>query len=158
MSTATGSLQAALHRVALSLDALIVNGTQFGLLHPVPGFLDKVAGILVADLGRLEASVGDEAEVAALSAACSRALQRMKGLEGFRRQSWFDILASVAALIEERAAFMRLVREIEERLGIVQPFHLARSAHSAEAVDAFLTTLDKAFAEEWTLANDRDAA
>ncbi len=50
----------AICRVALSLDGLLVNGLQFGVLRPAAdGFLEVAGGGLLADLAALGEQVRD---------------------------------------------------------------------------------------------------
>jgi hypothetical protein len=52
--------QAALYRLALSLDEFLVNGIQFGVFQRdiFGGFLSKIAKALLGDLGNLEKQLG----------------------------------------------------------------------------------------------------
>jgi hypothetical protein len=150
------TLQAAIHRVALSLDSLLVNGLQYGVLQrpPIEGFLRGAADSLKRDVDALEEFVQDSPEtaefVAGLQEAGRQVAGEVEGLASFRGQPLEDVRSAVAQVLRLREECVRRIQQLEACLRTPKPFHVSRPPHSAAAVDAFLAGLGRAFTEEWS--------
>lgn len=152
------AIQGAVYRVALSLDALLLNGLQYGVLQPVPAdsFLQGLAGGLVSDALNLEEQVqrshdGDAEQVAeALRADVERLTSQVTALASFRSQALPHVRSAVAQVLRLREECVREIQELERCLRTPKPFYPTRPPHSAAAVDDFLATLDRAFVQEWS--------
>jgi 16S rRNA C1402 (ribose-2'-O) methylase RsmI len=157
-------IQEAIYRVALSLDALLVNGIQQGVLHHnvFPGFLEKTEESLKQDLTSLEEQTPlvcgvsqpqVTAILASLAARCQQLMDLVTGLASFTTlplQRLRSILAHIPLL---RGECVQLIQELEARCHVPKPFYQSRPGHSTAAVDEFLANLDRAFVEAWNAAN-----
>src|SRR4051812_24952512 len=87
-------VQGAVYRVALSLDAFLLNGIPYGVLQQVPaeGFVQKTTGSLLGDLVSLEEQVAHAPVVgqpktaellASLRARCEQLVDLVSGLSSF---------------------------------------------------------------------------
>src|SRR5437773_271153 len=100
-------VQAAIYRVALSLDSFLLNGIPYGVLQEAmfPGFLEKVAGNLLTPLASLEqhapyAPPSSQSKVreilAALRGKCQQLIDLVTGLRSFRTLPLQQVRASVS--------------------------------------------------------------
>lgn len=146
----TLSIQSALHRVALSVDTLLVNGLPYGVLQPAAGegFLQQVIDSLMADLASLDAQIGN-ASVAPLRANIEELTRMARDLSSFRTQPLSLARWHLERIRFVRAACVQQIQQLETRFGIPKPFDQARPAHSAAAVEAFLAQLEDALVREW---------
>lgn len=153
-------VQGAIYGVALSLDAFLVNGIQFGVLQRAvfDGFLQKTANNLLRDLASLEeqaphAPVLSQPQVtealAALRARCQELIDLVTGLSSFRDLSLEQLRATVSQVPLLREACVQRIQDLEGCFRIPKPFYPSRPAHSTVAVNDFLANLERAFAEEW---------
>jgi hypothetical protein len=146
------AIQRAIHRLALSLDAVLVNGLQYGVLQPVggEGFLRKTIDTLMADLVRLEGLVGTSA--APLRMHVEELTGMATALSPFRTWPLPLVEASVGRIRQQREACMLHIQQLETGLGVPNHYHLSRPTQAAAAVEAFLAQLDDAFVREWSAA------
>jgi hypothetical protein len=153
-------VQGAIYGVALSLDAFLLNGIQYGVLEPAVfnGFLQKVAGNLLRDLVRLEeqashACTTSQPQVtealAALRARCQELIDLVSGLGSFRTLSLEQLRSTVAQIPHLRQACVQLLQELEGFFQTPQRFYQSRPAHSTAAVNDFLANLERSFVQEW---------
>lgn len=154
------TLQNGLYQVALSLDALLVNGIQFGVLADLGsnGFLDKVAAQLQWDLAGLEEQAslfptvgGTEvgATLAELRATCDEVLECVRELRAFRTSPLERLTPLASQLICLREQGVLLIEKLEECVRIPQPFYRNRPAASTAAVKAFLNDLERTLIQAW---------
>lgn len=143
------AIQGAIHRFALSLDAVLVNGVSFGILQPVggEGFLRKTINTVMADLARIEGQVGTSA--APLRLHAEQLVETALALAAFRSWPLSLVESTVDRLRRQREACMTQVRQLETAVGVPNHYHLSRPAHAAAAVEAFLSDLNDAFVREW---------
>jgi hypothetical protein len=153
-------VQEAIYRVALSLDAFLLNGIPYGVIQRdvFNGFLQTTAGNLLTELARLEeeaphAAVASQSKVgelvASLRTRCQQLIDLMTGLSSFRTQSLEQLRSTVSQIPLLREQCVQLIQELEGWLRTPQPFYQSRPAHSAATVNDFLSNLECAFAEEW---------
>jgi hypothetical protein len=157
-------VQAAIYGVALSLDAFLLNGVQYGVLQQAtfPGFLEKTAGNLTRDLANLEKQV-EKGPVAgqpriaellgALRTTCRQLIDLVTGLGSLRALSLEQVRSSVSLIPLLRGECVQLIQELEVSLGTPKPFYPSRPAHSSAAMTAFLANLERGFTEAWAAAN-----
>jgi hypothetical protein len=154
-------VQAAIYRVALALDAFLVNGIPYGVIHRdvINGFLEKAARNLLTELASLEeqaphAPVTSQPQVtevlAALRATCQRLVDLVTGLRSFRTLPLEQVRATVSQIPLLREAGVGLIQQLEECFRTPQPFYPSRPAHATAAVDDFLANLERAFTQEWS--------
>ena len=102
-------IQGAIYGVALSLDALLLNGIQYGVLQRAVcnGFLQKTASNLLRDLTRLEEQAPhapatsqpqDTKALAALRAKCQQLIHLVTGLTSFRTHIWKGVVVVPCSL------------------------------------------------------------
>lgn len=158
-------IQGAIYRVALSLDAFLVNGLQYGVLRQVTanGFLQKAAGTLLSDLTSLEeqarrAPATSQLKVtealAGLRGKCQRLVDLVTGLSSFRTLPLEQLRSSVSQIPVLREGCVNQIQELEACLRTPEPFYQSRPAHSAAAVNDFLVNLEGIFAQEWSASTD----
>jgi hypothetical protein len=153
-------VQAAIARVALSLDAFLVNGIPNGVLNrPVfDGFLEKAAGSLLDQLTELEdfargapvprqAKIGED--LAALRTGCQQLIDLVTGLISFRTLPLAQVRAVVSRIAPLRAGCVCLIEELEVQLQTTEHFFQSRPSHSAASLNAFLANLEAIFVQEW---------
>jgi hypothetical protein len=157
-------VQGAIYEVALSLDAFLMNGIQYGVLQRAlfPEFLQKTAANLLRDLASLEeqaphasgASQDKIAELlASLRARCQQLVDLVAGLSSFRTLSLDQVRSTVSQVSLLRGECVQRIQELETCWGIPQPFYQSRPSRSTVAVNDFLANLERAFTEEWAAAN-----
>jgi hypothetical protein len=157
-------VQAAIYGVALSLDAFLLNGIQFGVLQPTVGngFLQKTASNLLRDLASLEEQgrhapatspprVGEV--LAALRATCQQVIELITGLSSFRTFPLQQLRATVSQIPVLRGECVQRIRELEACFQTPQPFYQSRPSSSSAAVNDFLANLQQLFAKQWAAAN-----
>lgn len=153
-------IQAAIYRVALSLDSFLVNGIQYGVLQRVAsdGFLERAAASLRSELDNLEEQAPNAPVVgqpkitellASLRARCQQLVDLVVGLRSFRTLPLGQVRHTVSQIPILRQACVQLIQELEGGFGTPQPFYQSRPAHSTVTVNDFLATLEHLFAEEW---------
>jgi hypothetical protein len=156
-------VQQAIYAVALSLDAFLVNGIQYGVLQQdaFEGFLDKVAGNLLRDLADLETKdlqVPANGEprarelMAALRAKCQQLIGLLTGLRSFRTCPLQQLGSSLSQIPLLRGDCVRLIQELESCFRTPRPFYQSRPAHSTANVNDFLTDLERTFLGQWSPA------
>lgn len=132
-------VQAAIYGVALSLDAFLLNGISYGVLQQAvfPGFLEKTAGNLTRDLGRLEEQAAnvpgaDQCGIAELLAAlksrCQELIELVTGLRSFKALSLEQVRATVARIPLVRDVCVQRIQELEVRLGTPRPIYQSHPA------------------------------
>jgi hypothetical protein len=154
-------IQGAIYRVALSLDAFLVNGLQYGVLRQFTanGFLQRAAGTLLSDLTSLEeqarrapatSQLKLTEALAGLRASCQRLVDLVMELRSFRTLSLEQLRSTVSQVPVLRDACVNQIQELEACLRTPEPFYQSRPAHSAAAVNGFLTNLEGVFVQEWS--------
>jgi hypothetical protein len=154
-------VQGAIYGLALSLDAFLLNGIQYGLLRRVSpnGFLQNTASNLLRDLASLEEEAGRAvvtsrskvAELlAALRAKCEQIVELVTRLGSFRALPLEELRTIVSRIPPLRAECVQLIQELEACCGTPKPFYQSRSAQSSASVNDFLTNLERVFTEEWS--------
>lgn len=152
-------VQAAIFRVALSLDSFLLNGIQYGVVQRVTanGFLQKTAGSLLSDLASLEeqaahAPATEQPRVteilAALRARCQRVIDLVRGLTSFRTLSLQQLHATVSQIPLLRGECVQLIQELEACFRTTKLFYQSRPSHSTAAINDFLANLQRFFADE----------
>ena len=152
-------VQAAIYRVALSLDAFLLNGIPYGVLHEAmfPGFLEKVADNLLTPLASLEghaphapdASQPKIREVlAAMRAKCQQLIDLVTGLLSFRTLPPQQVRATLSRLPLLRGECVQMLQELEVCFQTPTPFYPSRPSHSITTMNDFLANLDRMFDEE----------
>lgn len=160
------ALQNGLYQVALSLDAVLVNGIQFGVLADLGSneFLDKVAAQLQRDLARLEeqatlfptaggTDVG--ATLAELRTTCDEVLECVRELLTFRTSPLERLTHLASQLICLRENGVLLIEKLEECARVPQPFYRSRPTTSTAAVKAFLNDLERVLIQAWKDTSQR---
>jgi hypothetical protein len=154
----------AIYRVALSLDAFLLNGIPCGVIHRdiFDGFIEKTASTLLGELSHLENQVAQRPvtsqhrvteTLAALRTKCQQLIDVVTGLTSFRALSLEELRSTISQIPLLREECAQLIGELEACLGTPQPFYLSRPAHAAAAVEGFLTNLQQIFTEAWAAAN-----
>jgi hypothetical protein len=157
-------VQAAIYGMAISLDAFLLNGIQFGVLQRAGGngFLQKTASNLLRDLASLEehgrqAPATSQPRVdevlAALRATCQQVIDLVTGLSSFRTFPLQQLRATVSQITLLRGECVQRIQELEACFQTSRPFYQSRPGHSTAAVNDFLANLQQLFAEEWAAAN-----
>jgi len=153
--------QSALWRVALSLDAFVVNGIPLGVIQGavLPGFLEKVSGNLTRELDDLEkraASHGltDSAAtpLTALRANCDALIRVVCELSGFRTLPLSLLHSAVQQVRDARADCVQTIQDLETQWGIAPEFYQSRP-QATQAADDFLAGLEQTIADEWHAAH-----
>ncbi|MFO0964449.1 MAG: hypothetical protein U0793_02515 [Gemmataceae bacterium] len=160
-SLAAQELQGTIYRVALSLDALLLNGIHLGILQQAAeGFVAKLANKLCDDLGDLEEGIqtaGSDpmarAIFAALRAKCEELIHVVTEMASFRKWSLDQVHNDAASILSLRADCVELIQRLENHLGTPKAFYQSRPRQSTEDVDRFLAGLEQTFQEEWRVAN-----
>jgi hypothetical protein len=153
-------VQAAIYRVALSLDSFLLNGIPYGVIRrdAFNGFLEQRASTLLAELASLEehapeAPVASQPKVrevlAALRAKCQQLIDLATGLGSFKTLPLQQLRATVAPIPLLRGECVQLLQELEACFRTPKPFYPSRPSHSAATVDDFLANLERLFEEEW---------
>ena len=153
-------VQTAIYGVALSLDAFLVNGIQYGVLQRAvfTGFLQKTASTLLKDLAILEeqaahASITHEAKVtealAALRARCQQLIDLVTELNSFRDLPPQLLRSTISRVLLLRQECVELIQELEAQFRTPEPFYQSRPCYSTDAVNDFLGNLQRVFAEAW---------
>ena len=159
-------LQSAIYGAALSLDAFLLNGIQFGLLPRIAfgDFLQQTAGNLLRDLDTLDEQTGQalkgEPEIpgvlSSIRSRCRMLIGLVMGLRSFRSLPLPEVRLAVSQIAPLRAQCVRLIEDLEACLDTSKPFYRSRPERSTEAIDDFLSKLEPAFVEEWTASNSVD--
>jgi hypothetical protein len=150
--------------VALSLDAFLLNGIQYGVLQRAvfPAFLGKTSSILLRDLTSLEdqapqAPGGSQPKVtevlAGLRAKCHQLIELIGGLSSFRTLPLQQVRVTVAQTLRLREECVQLIQELEGCFRTPKPFYSTRPSDSTATVTEFLGNLECVFTEEWTASN-----
>ncbi len=153
------AVQGAIYGVALSLDAFLLNGLPYGVLHEAvfPGFLEKVADNLMRDLASLEqhsphapdASQPKIRQVlAALRATCQQLIDLVTGLCSFRTLPIQEVRATLSRIPSIRGECAQMLQELEVCFQTPTPFYQSRPSHSITMMNDFLANLDRLFEEE----------
>lgn len=162
-------VQAAIYRVALSLDAFLLNGIPYGVIHRdlFNGFVAKTASNMMRELASLEvqaphAAIANQSEVAAILAALGARAQQLidlvTGLSSFRTQSLQQLRSTISQIPLLRGECVQLIQELEDCLQTPKPFYQSRPAHSTAAVNDFLTNLEGVFIQEWNASGEYTGA
>jgi 16S rRNA C1402 (ribose-2'-O) methylase RsmI len=155
----SSEVQAAIYRVALSLDSFILNGIPYGVIHRdlFNGFLEKTASDLLTELASLEhhapeAPITSQAKVrellAALQAKCQQLIDLTTSLNSFRILPVQQLGAKLSQVPLLRAECVQLIQDLEAHFRTPKPFYENRPSHSIAAVNAFLANLERMFEEE----------
>jgi hypothetical protein len=160
-SVEDGQIQAGVYRVALALDAFLVNGIQYGILsgNASGGFLEMTAGNFKRDLAELEGLLVGAKPTAkelcvALRDGCQQLIDHVEGLSSFRDLPLQSMRAAVAQVPILRSDCVRLLQETETVFQTSQLFYQSRPASSTAAVSDFLATLERAFTDKWHAARE----
>ncbi|HYV37643.1 MAG TPA: hypothetical protein VE988_18200 [Gemmataceae bacterium] len=158
-------LQDAIYRVALSLDAFLVNGIQYGLLQPIgtSHFLQKAASSLLRDLASLEEQASQAVDdnkmtetLAALRTKCQQVVDLVVGLDSFRTLPLQQLRATVNQIPVIRGECAQLIQELEAAFQTPKPFYQPRPMHSAAGVSDFLADLEQAFVKACNGSNEQN--
>lgn len=153
--------QSAIYRVALSLDALLLNGIAYGILQAgvLGDVLVRAATSLQTDLASLEEHVQqlstdrhDQAcaAFASLQASCQELTALLHRLRSFRETPSEHLRADVARILLLREECVRRLQELEQCFQVDKPFYQSRSTSATAAIASFLATLEQLFADEQT--------
>lgn len=156
-------IQAAIYRVALSLDSFLMNGIPFGVIQQdvLDGFLQKTATTLLSHVTALEGQVphaptGSQPEgtaiLGALRAACHQLIARVTGLRSFRTLPVEQLRSTLLQIPLLRGECVQRIQELEACFETPKPFYSSRPDHSTAAVNDFLANLERLFAEERAVA------
>jgi hypothetical protein len=149
-------VRASIDRVALSLDAFLLNGIPYGVLQreALPGFLEQAAGNLLTPLASLELQASQvpasgPADVrqmlADLRAKCQQLIDHVTGLTSFRILPQEQVRTAVAKIPVLREECVQLLGKLEACLGAPQRVFPGRSSHHTAAVNSFLANLQRMF-------------
>src|ERR1700722_7073850 len=138
-------VQAAIYRVALSLDALLVNGIQNGVLRGemFSGFLQTTASNLLRDLSSLEeqarmvpmtAETNVTAILEELRTRCQELIELVTGLKSFRRLPMEQLRSILSQIPLIREGCVQLLGELEACFRTPKPFYPSRPGHSTATV------------------------
>jgi len=152
-------VEAAIYRVALSLDSFLLNGIPYGVVHGavIPGFLEKTAENLLTPLASLEqhaseAPASSQAKVrevlAALRAKCQQLIDLVTGLSSFRTLPLPQLRVAISQVPLLRTECVQLIQELEVCFRTPKPFYESRPSHSTASMNAFLANLERMFEEE----------
>ncbi len=159
-------VQAAIYRVALSLDSFLLNGIPYGVIHRdiLHGFLEKTAGNLLTELAKLEehaphAPAASQPKVtatlAALRAKCQQMIDLATELISFRNFSLEQLRSTVSQVPLLRGECVRLIQELEHCFQTPKPFYQSRPNYSTDTVNGFLSNLERMFTEDWTASGEK---
>jgi hypothetical protein len=159
-------VQAAIYRVALSLDAFLLNGIPSGVIHRTvfDGFVEKTAGNLLGALAQLETQVTSDHVIgqhrareilAALRVKSQELIDVVTGLTSFRTLSLQELRSTISRIPLVRGECVRLIEELEACLGTPKPFYQSRPSYSTVAMDDFLANLEQLFTEARAAAGER---
>jgi hypothetical protein len=151
--------QAAIYRVALSLEAFLLNGIPYGVIQRdiFNGFLENAAGNLLTEVTRLEEQASHAPDrnrskitgvLKQLRAKCQQLIERVTGLISFRILSPENLRSAVSQLPLLHQDCVRQIQELETYFVTSKPFYQSRPAHAAAVMNAFLNNLEKLFAQE----------
>jgi hypothetical protein len=157
-------VQAAIYRVALSLDAFLLNGIQYGALQNtlLPGFLQKTSGNLQRDLASLEglapqAPLDSQRQVtgilAALRVKCDQLIDLVTRLSSYRTLPLEQVRALVSQIRLLRERSVQLIQELEGCFQTPKPFYQTRPSSSTATMTEFFGHLEDMFAKEWAASN-----
>jgi hypothetical protein len=160
-------IQAAIYRVALSLDSLLLNGIPVGVIHRdlFNGFLQKTASNLLAELARLEeeaphAAATSQSRVTELLAGlrerCQKLIELVTSLGSFRTLPLPQLRSAVSQIPLLRGECVQRIEELEVCLRTPKPFYGSRPAHSTAAMNDFLANLERVFTEAWTASEEAE--
>ena len=151
-NTGASEIQADIYRFALSLDSLLVNGIQYGVLQAgwYNGFVEKLSATLLNDLEVLGkhlplAPVGEQQKASEtigemrFEIACL--IDLVVRLISFRSLSSAALLSALAALCRHRQETVRLIGDLEKCYHTPKPFYANRPHDATLNVDAFLAGL-----------------
>lgn len=152
-------IQAAIYRVALSLDSFILNGIPYGVIHRdwLDGFLEKTANILLTELASLEAQAAQAPSscqrkvietLAVLRSKCQQLIDLATGLISFRSLSLEQLRTTVSQIPLLREACVQQIQELERCFQVPKPFYQSRPMHSTAGVNNFLADLENIFIQE----------
>jgi hypothetical protein len=156
----SADVQAAIYSIALSLDGFLLNGIQYGVLQPhLDGFLQKTVSNLLNDLTALEeitqqTSTESQTKVVqtlgGLRATCHKLTDLVIELCSFRAFSLPQLRSKVSQVPRLRKECVERIQALESCFGVAKPFYQSRPVHSTEAVNDFLTSLERVFVDEWS--------
>jgi hypothetical protein len=152
-------IQAAIYRVALSLDSFLLNGIPYGVIHRdiFNGFLEKTATTLLTALVSLEEEARhtpttNQAKVteglARLRSSCQQLIDSVSGLIPFRILSREQLRSMVSQIPLLRDSCAHQIQELEACFRTPKPFYPSRPAHSTASVNDFLANLEHFFMQE----------
>jgi hypothetical protein len=154
-------VQADIYRVALSLDAFLLNGIPYGVLQRtlLPGFLEKTADNLLMPLANLEqhaleAPAFIQLEVrealGTLRTRCQQLIDLTTSLTSFKTLPLDQMRSAVSQIRSLRQDCVRLLQELEVCFRTPNPFYSSRPSHSTASINAFLANLEHMFEAERT--------
>jgi hypothetical protein len=156
-------VQAAIYRVALSLDSFLMNGIPCGVIRQAyfNGFLQETAATLRTQLSDLETFIRQAPKdsqpktrevLGALKGKCQELIDLVTELSSFRDLPQQQVHDGVSKIPLVRGQCVHLIQELEGFFQTPKPFYQTRPAHSTTAVNDFLANLDRLFTEEWQAA------
>jgi hypothetical protein len=142
-------LQNAVNALALSLDAFLVNGIQYGVLEQAifGDFLQQTINDLLRDLDGLERSAGGiQPTLTRLRTKVQELIAVVRALCPFKTLAQPQVHALVSQVPLLRSECADLIQQLETELHVDRPFYRSRPAHSTVAMNEFLSNLHTAFA------------
>lgn len=150
--------QTAIYRVALSLDAFLLNGIPYGVIprEDFHGFLEKTAGNLLTALAHLDEQAShtpaaNQVKVTGvlgqLRAKLQQVIDSVTGLISFRTFSREHLRSTVSQIPLLYRECVQQIQDLETCLAIPKPFYQSRPAHSATAMTDFFANLENLFTQ-----------
>lgn len=160
----SSDLQNGISKVALSLDAFLINGIQYSVLVQagLTGLLTKTASNLIRDLDALEELISHVPSInqgKALSllenvkSTSQELIQLVTGLIPFRSIPVPQWLPHVAEITQLRDQCVQQITDLETCLQTGEAFYSSRSSDSTTSVEQFLGDLENFLMREWNKAN-----
>ncbi len=157
-------VQAAIYRVALSLDSLLLNGISIGVVcgDVFNSFLQKTADDLLEALASLEQSASHAPAtlhpkitevLGTLRAKCQQLIDLVTGLRTFRALPLQQLHSLVSQIPLLRGECVQLIPGLEDCFGTPKPFYQSRPSHSTATVNDFLNNLESVLTEERAASN-----
>ncbi|HTU20913.1 MAG TPA: hypothetical protein VMG10_22870 [Gemmataceae bacterium] len=156
-------IQAAIYRVALSLDSVLINGIPIGVIQRdvCTGFLEKTATTLMTELTLLEeqarhtiptSQAKASALLTGLRAKCQQLLDLVSELISFRTLPLEQLRSTVSRILLLREACVHQIQELETCFRTPRPFYPSKPAYLTAAMNDFLANLESLLTQERSAA------
>ena len=89
------------------------------------------------------------------SESCQQLIDLVTGLRTFRTLPIQQLRSAVSRIPILRAECVGRLQELEVCFETPKPFYPSRPSHSTAAVNDFLANLERLFADEWAVSNER---